>query len=246
MTPPKPRRPGGPGSRAPGSRTPASRPRRVAGSGAGPSPASPAPPAPPPADVEDEDEAGAAAGTTSEQAAPRERSRAARGLLVAIVVLLALAVVEVVVIVGRDDPGVATAPPSADRPVQLSQLTVRSVVDQAAAAATTILSASSSSPQAYDEQVETATAMMTDSFAEEYAATKAEIKDDFLAASTEVSVDVSAQGVVQASADEVEALLFLTQTTSKQDSAVTPVQYRVTVTMLRSGDGWLVSRLEAK
>ena len=91
-----------------------------------------------------------------------------------------------------------------------------------------------------------ASAMMTDSFAEEYAATKAEIKDDFLAASTEVSVDVSAQGVVQASADEVEALLFLTQTTSKQDSAVTPVQYRVTVTMLRSGDGWLVSRLEAK
>ena len=61
-----------------------------------------------------------------------------------------------------------------------------------------------------------------------------------------MSVDVSAQGVVQASADEVEALLFLTQTTSKQDSAVTPVQYRVTVTMLRSGDGWLVSRLEAK
>lgn len=238
MTPPKPRRPG-PASRTPGSRTPASRPRRVAGTGpvAPPAPAS-TPPTPP------------ALNDEIDPVAPEPTeglSRTARGLLVAIVVLLVLALVEVVVILNRDDPGEVTAvPPSAERPVQLSELTVRSVVDQAAAAAVTILSASSSSPEAYDEQVESATAMMTDSFAEEYAATKAEIKDDFLAASTEVTVDVSAQGVVRAAADEVEALLFLTQTTAKQDTAVTPVQYRVTVTMLRNEDGWLVSRLEAK
>jgi len=239
MTPSNPQRP---------SRTSASRPRRVAGSGptSRPRPTADVPDVP---DVPDapEVEVEVEPSLVGDGSTVPGRSKVARGLLATIAVLLVVGVVEVVVILNRDDPGAVRAvTPSAERPVQLSELTVRSVVDQAAAAAVTILSASSSSPEAYDEQVESATAMMTDSFAEEYAATKAEIKDDFLAASTEVTVDVSAQGVVQAAPDEVEALLFLTQTTAKQDSAVTPVQYRVTVTMLRNEDGWLVSRLEAK
>ncbi len=95
--------------------------------------------------------------------------------------------------------------------------------------------------------------MMTDAFAAEYRETKAQIKDEFLAAGTEVTIDVSAQGVVSATPKEVVALLFLTQTTAREDSAVTPVQYRVTVTMVNTADAsdpaggdWLVSQIKAQ
>ena len=127
--------------------------------------------------------------------------------------------------------------------MQVSDLTVRSVVDQAAQAADLILSASTAD---YDEQVEQAVATMTDPFAVEFRQTKADVRGGFVAAMTEVTVDISAQGVVSATDDEVVALLFLTQTTQKgTDGGVTPVQYRVTVTMVNTADGWLVSDLQA-
>ena len=117
------------------------------------------------------------------------------------------------------------------------------MVDQAATAADLILSASSTD---YDQQVEEATATMTDVFAEKFRTTKADIEERFVAAQTEVVVDISAQGVVSATPDEVVALLFLTQTTQKGTrGGVTPVQYRVTVTMVDTADGWLVSDLVA-
>lgn len=166
-------------------------------------------------------------------------------LVGAIVLLLVLGVGEVLylrgVIGGDDEP--ASAPVSAARPVQLPDLDVRRVVDQAATAADLILSASSAD---YDAQVDKATATMTEPFAEEYRSTKADVKEKFVAAQTEVTIDISAQGVVTATDDEVVALLFLTQTTQKGTrGGVTPVQYRVTVTMVNTPDGWLVSDLEA-
>lgn len=171
---------------------------------------------------------------------PRGR-RTLVALVVAIVLLLGVGVAEVVYL--RSDAEPSSSPATAERPVQLPDLEVRRVVDQAATAADLILSASS---QDYDGQVTQATATMTDPFAEQYRQTKADIKDDFVAARTEVVVDVSAQGVVSASDDEVVALLFLTQTTQKGSrGGVTPVQYRVTVTMTDTPDGWLVSDLVA-
>ncbi|WP_148612998.1 hypothetical protein [Nocardioides rubriscoriae] len=163
------------------------------------------------------------------------------GLVVAIVLLLGLGVAEVVYL--RSDPEPSRTPLSAERPVQVADLEVRRVVDQAATAADLILSASSKD---YDGQVAKATATMTDPFAAKYRQTKADIKDEFVAAQTEVVVDISAQGVVSASDQEIKALLFLTQTTQKGTrGGVKPVQYRVTVTMVDTADGWLVSDLVA-
>lgn len=167
-------------------------------------------------------------------------------LAAAIVLLLVIGVGEVLYLRGvilDDDQEQEQAPVSAERPVQLPDLDVRRVVDQAATAGDLILSASSSD---YDAQVDKATAAMTEPFAEEYRSTKADVKDAFIAARTEVTIDISAQGVVTATDDEVVALLFLTQTTQKGTrGGVTPVQYRVTVTMVNTPDGWLVSDLEA-
>ncbi|MDO9458265.1 hypothetical protein [Nocardioides sp.] len=162
-------------------------------------------------------------------------------LLVVIVLLLGLGAAELVYLGSDDSPD--RKPVTAERPVQVSDLEVRRVVDQAATAADLILSASSKD---YDGQVEQATATMTEPFAKEYRTTKADIEDQFVAAQTEVVVDISAQGVVTATDDEIVALLFLTQTTQKGErGGVTPVQYRVTVTMVNTSDGWLVSNLVA-
>lgn len=240
-------------------RTPTSRPRRIAGQGR---------------DVADvADVAGAEAQPDAEVAPPAEPTvvvpvaeervdltkhaepepvpdpagseppsrRRVVGLVVAIVVLLAVGIGELVYLASDDAPD--TGPISADRPVQVPDLEVRRVVDQAATAADLILSASSTD---YDAQVEEATATMTDAFAEQYRTTKADIEERFVAQQTEVVVDISAQGVVSASEDEIVALVFLTQTTQKGTrGGVTPVQYRVTVTMVDTADGWLVSDLVA-
>lgn len=166
-------------------------------------------------------------------------------LVAAIALLLVIGVGEVLYLRGviLDDQAPTQGPVSAERPVQLPDLDVRRVVDQAATAGDLILSASSSD---YDAQVDKATATMTEPFAEEYRSTKADVKDAFITAQTEVTIDISAQGVVTATDDEVVALLFLTQTTQKGTrGGVTPVQYRVTVTMVNTPDGWLVSDLEA-
>lgn len=166
-------------------------------------------------------------------------------LVVALVVLMVLGAGEALYLGGvvGDENVPKSAPASAERPVQLPDLDVRRVVDQAATAGKLILAASSAD---YDGQVDKAAATMTGPFAEEYRQTKSDIKDQFVAAQTEVVVDISAQGVVTATDDEVVALLFLTQTTQKGTrGGVTPVQYRVTVTMVNTADGWLVSDLQA-
>lgn len=241
-------------------RTPTSRPRRVAGRPPAAAPAEPDDVV----DVEDDDEAVDHAGVDLDKtvAAPvvvetgpdgdlpdaRDRRPARRplvALVAAIVVLLGIGVAELVYLAGDHGGDGDTAPTSAERPVQLSELTVRSVVDQAAKAADAILSASSAD---YDGQVEAAAATMTDAFAEEYRTTKADVKEQFVAEQTEVAIDISAQGVIKASADEVQALVFLTQSTRKgATGGVTPVQYRVTVTMVDTDTdaGWLVSDLQA-
>lgn len=181
-------------------------------------------------------------------ATPRSTSRRTTVLLAAAtLLLLVVAAVEVwYVRGGADDEGAggdASRGVSAANPVVLSDLTVRSVIDQAATDATTILSASW---RTYDAQVRKATATMTDDFAAKYVQTKKDVRTRFVAQQATVSVDISNQGVVSASPDEVRVLLFLTQTTIRKQSPVTPAQYRVTVTMRHQGDTWLVSDLEAR
>ncbi|WP_139978494.1 hypothetical protein [Nocardioides litoris] len=233
-------------------RTPTSRPRRVAGQGR----VEPETDAPPTAAEE-------APSTVVEEGAPAPVSRprdssdetppdppdrrtpSRRPLVVLAVVavlLLALGVAEVAYLASGPDVPEAVAP-TAERPVQASELTVRSVVDQAAKAADSIISATA---DGYDAEVDAAAALMTEPFAATFRETKEQVQAEFVAQGTTVVAEVSYQGVVRATPTEVTALLFLTQTTQKGNPPqVTPVQYRVTVTMVDTPDGWLVSDLQA-
>ena len=164
-------------------------------------------------------------------------------LVVAIVVLLAVASWEAVRIIGHEGPqDRAAGPVSAQRPVQVDELTVRSVVDQAAQAAVAIGSASW---EDYEAGVDAAASMMTDPFAETYRATKADVKEQVVDQRVDVTVQIDAQGVVRADPAEIVALVFLTQSTIAGTGPVTPRQYRATVTMVQTESGWLVADLDA-
>ncbi|MDF1601963.1 hypothetical protein [Nocardioides sp. YIM 152315] len=163
-------------------------------------------------------------------------------ILAAAVVVLALVGVGEVVYLARDpEPTVSAA-----RPVVTGELTHRSAVDAAARATEQILS---TSYQDYDAQVEQATEQMTDTFAEEYRTTSDGIKDQFIEQQTKLQVKVVAQGVVQASPKQVQALLFLNQYVEKRQDgkpATAYAQYRALVTVVRTDHGWLVSDIETK
>lgn len=170
--------------------------------------------------------------------APRAR-RTTVALLLALVVLVVVALLETAYLWGPlgDDPKI-----SSGRPVLISQAAERSAVDTAAQAAVAFTARTS---EGYDDQVDEAAAMMTDSFAEEFRQTTDDAKADFVAAEAEVTAEVVAQGVVTASEEQVEVLLFLNQFTTRKDeeSALTP--FRLKVTLIDAEGGWLVSDVDA-
>lgn len=244
----------GPGPRQPrrplGARTPTARPRKVAGrtsdqvdATGSTGPTSPTDPVEPvegasPAEsevVEPEhhEHVEWPVEEQPEQPAPRRTTR----LLVALLVLLVLvAAGEAFYVYGQDEPTI-----SATRPVVTGKVAATSAVDAAARSAVDIVS---SSFRTYDEQVDLAASKMTDAFAEEFRQTKAEIREDFVAQKTEVTAEVAAQGVVQASPEQVIALVFLDQSTTKAGSDLNVAQYKILVTVVRTDGGWLVSQME--
>jgi Mce-associated membrane protein len=161
---------------------------------------------------------------------------------VVLVLLIGVAAFEIFYL--TDD---AEQTPSADRPVVTGELAHRAAVEAAAGSTQEILSTSYKN---YDEQVDQATAKMTDSFADEYQQTSDEIKDQFVASQTEVQVEAVAQGVVRASSDEVQVLLFLNQYVQKKDANGQPktdyAQYRALVTVVHTDQGWLVSDIKTQ
>ena len=162
-------------------------------------------------------------------------------LLAAVVVLLAVGAAEVVYLT-RD----ATPTLSASRPVVTGDLTHRAAVEAAARSTEEILS---TSYENYDEQVDQATAKMTDTFAEQYRQTSAGIRDEFIAAKTKLQVKAVAQGVVQASPAQVQALLFLDQYVEKTENGQPRTdyrQYRALITVVHTDQGWLVSNIETQ
>ena len=116
-------------------------------------------------------------------------------------------------------------------------------VDAAAKAAETILTRSY---QDYDQQLDDASALMTDTFAKEFRKTATEVQEEFVAAKTEQQARVVAQGVVHATRTEVQALVFLNLYVSRDAGDTTYTPYRVLVTVLHTDRGWLVSALDTK
>ena len=235
-----------------GSRNPTGRPRKVAGrsqssadtfhdpvaapadeqSTSPPPPVteSTPPPEPPPAPPA-RDEPPPPAGT-----APGLRTTLV--LVVALVVLIGVAAAEGWYLWLREDPVV-----SAGRPVVTGEVAHRSAVEAASEAADEIVSTSYKN---YDEQVDQAMSKMDDEFADRYRQTAEDVRQEFLDAKKEVQVEVAGAGVVRASDNQVEALLFLNQyvTTDGKDTSYTP--YRALVTVVDTEQGWLVSDIETK
>ena len=163
------------------------------------------------------------------------------GLIVAIVLLVGIGAAEVVYLARDDDPTV-----SSSRPVVVGEATRAEAVRTAAQSTEEILSTSFEN---YDEQVEQATAKMTDTFAAEYRQTSDGIRDRFLAKRTKLQVKAVGQSVVQASPEQVQALLFLDQYVEKREKGEPTTdfaQYRALVTVVHTDQGWLVSDIETQ
>lgn len=174
--------------------------------------------------------------------APKPRRSRTTWILVAVIAVLALVgVAEVVYLVRDPDPTV-----SSQRPVVTGEVTQRAAVEAAARATEQILS---TSYQDYSGQVDKATERMTDTFAKQYRETAEAVEDDFIAQQMKLQVQAVAQSVVQASPEQVQALLFLNQYVEKRQDgqpATSFAQYRALVTMVRTDHGWLVSNIETK
>lgn len=263
MTPEKrpPRRP------VVGSRNPTGRPRSVAGrrdqpGSPGPAPdqvepappplgeeprdAAPVPPAPdaPTAEVPPEsgpDEAPDQAPDEAQDEAPRRvlaSLRTTTALVVALVLLVGTIAAESWYLWLKDDPVVSAA-----RPVVTGEVTHRSAVEAASSSTADILSYGY---QDFDQQIEDATAKMTDSFAEQYRETAAGVKEEFVARKTELEVRVVAASVVRASPEQVQALLFLDQYVVRPGQPTDRTPYRALVTVVHTDGGWLVSEITTR
>lgn len=242
-----------------GARTPTARPRKVAGrpSGTGPEtepePVEPTEPGVPvdeasSAEPERDSEPEPAGEPVPEgehhlQEWPNEEPptgahpRRVTAVLLAVVVLLAgLASAEAWYLWGTDDPVV-----SAERPVVIGQVSVASAVDAAASSAAKV---SAWSYEGYDEDAEADAALLTDEFAEEFRKTKDASREKVLSQKLAVTAEVAMQGVVRASAEQVVALVYLDQSSTKNGTELQQRQYSILVTVLHTDSGWLISKME--
>lgn len=246
-TPRPPRRP------VVGSRNPTGRPRNVAGRrpetpetevvepvesvepvGASEPPTPPPPPAPP----EDDDRDAPPADAPPARSPLLTSMRTTVALVVALVVMSGILAAEAWYVWFKDPPVVSVA-----RPVVTGEIAHRAAVEAASQSVSEILSYRY---QEFDAEIEEATSMMTDSFAEEFRETAGDIKEEFVAKRTEQDVRVVAASVVQASSEQVRALLFLDQYVVRASEGTTVTPYRALVTMVHTDSGWLVSDIETK
>jgi Mce-associated membrane protein len=98
----------------------------------------------------------------------------------------------------------------------------------------------------FDTSVTNGRLFVTGSFADEYAKTTAALKPTATSEQAVVLAQVSASGVVNASPDRVEVLLYLNQYRRNVHTAGEKVdQNRVVLTMVPVGDEWKVSHATA-
>ncbi len=164
------------------------------------------------------------------------RRRSTQALTACALVLAALLAAEAWYLWGVDDPS-----PSAARPVVVGDIEAQSVVETAAQDAAAIFTVSWDD---YDGHLDRATALMTDTFAAAYRTTAAPVKAQVVSSRTRTTTRVASSGVVRASPDQVQALLFLDQ---RVVAGTGPPSYnarRALVTMVRTDRGWLVGNVQ--
>ncbi|KAA1429126.1 hypothetical protein [Nocardioides antri] len=217
-------------------------------------------PRPRPQTKQARDEVDAPAGDGSDALAS---TRLFRALLVLVGVLVVVLVLQGLwfYLLGRTDDDRAPAADSSTsedgeyvpisvtsgRPVVLTQLAVQEGVEAAAAAAQIMFSRDY---QTYDEGVDNAVTLMTESFAEQYRGTAADVRRESIQAKTVVQIRVVAQGVVRTTDTELEALVFLNQYTTNggegPGATTTYTPYRALLKMVHTDKGWLVDGVDTK
>lgn len=239
--------------RQPVSRTPASAPRRVAGRTPRPTEDAPTEKR---AAKKAPDERGPAKDAPAKRA-PEKKTRiepsgpgllarggttkVLAGLLGLLLVVGLAELAYLFVFTGEDE-----AEASADEPVKIQMSEWRTASEKSAKSVTEVLNVSWKN---YDQNLEDARKLMTDEFADEYAATTKDSRKRFIQTKADYDFAVVGRSVVRASRDEVTSLLFLNQFVykgeGKQRTGPEIYQVRVEVTAERSGDRWLISDLKA-
>lgn len=157
-----------------------------------------------------------------------------RLVLLAVVTLLVLALLaEGWLLVLRPD-----AEPSAERPVVLDAVASASAVRAARGSTAEILSYGFEDLDARLDQV---AGRMTPEFAETFRERVDAGEEALLDARTTQEVRVVDAGVVSATPEEVQALLFLDRYLARAGEGTSVRSYRALVTVVRSGGVWLVS-----
>jgi Mce-associated membrane protein len=97
-----------------------------------------------------------------------------------------------------------------------------------------------------DKSTSDAEKLMTPSFKKKYADTADRVRADAPRLKAVVKAQVVASSVVDAKADQVKTLLFVNQTTTRNDLNQPRVDLnRVVVTLVKDGNDWLVDNVQA-
>jgi hypothetical protein len=100
--------------------------------------------------------------------------------------------------------------------------------------------------RSFDKGTKTAEALMTPKFKKKYADTVAAVRADARPTKAVVKAQVVASSVISAKKDQVKALLFVNQTTTRTNLSQPRVDLnRVEVTLVKKGDDWLVDNIQA-
>jgi Mce-associated membrane protein len=139
--------------------------------------------------------------------------------------------------------GTSSPTPSAARPVVIGDISAQSAVDTAATDAAVIFT----TPwRRYDAHLTKATSLMTGDMANRYRTSAATVRGSVVASRTSTTTRVAASGVVQATSDEVQALLFLDQRTTSGGGPPSYQARRALVTMVHTDRGWLVANVQTR
>jgi Mce-associated membrane protein len=137
--------------------------------------------------------------------------------------------------------GDSAATPSAQRPVVVGDIDARSAVETAAQDAAAIFT---TSWKTYDAHLDQVSGLMTERFATAYRTSASPVKAQVVSSKTLTTTRVAASGVVRASHDVVQALLFLDQRVTSGGGPASFNARSALVTMVRTDHGWLVDNVQ--
>lgn len=177
--------------------------------------------------------------TPSPRTRTRSRSRRRTVLLALVALLLVALAAEAVYALTRAEPPTATD----ERPVVLAPVAASAAARAAAGSTAEILSYGFEDLGA---QVEAAASRMTPEFAAEFRQRVLAGRESLVAQRATQQAEVLVAGVVSATPSQAEVLVFLDRRVAKAGEGTTVRPYRVLVTVVRRGGGWLVSDIETR